>query len=163
MRKYSLKTVDPKELLQNASISDIEKMSPDQNVFISSFYCNDHSLNTGDEAVNQKRSKNCRTYPAIKSIQPGGRCFTYFNYILEKPKIRDKTEDEIEFEDNDLLIMKVNFTPNDRIGILQTGGRVIIHDNLDIPSTLAKSVPIVPGGFYEIFIKRGIYSTHLQI
>jgi hypothetical protein len=70
MRKYSLKTMDPKELLQKAPISDIEKMSPDQNVFISSFYCNDHSLNTGDEAVNQNRSKNFRICPVIKSMQP---------------------------------------------------------------------------------------------
>ncbi len=65
-------------------------MSPDQNVFISCFYCNDHSLNTGDEAVNLNRSKNCWICPVIKSMRSGGHCLRYFDLILEKPKVRNK-------------------------------------------------------------------------
>jgi len=156
MKKYSLSSLDPEEILSKASISDIEKMSPDQNAFISEFYCNDQSLNTGNEAKDQNRSKNCIKFPVVKSIQSDGRCFTYFYETLEKPQVGNKSKGEIEFE-HDLFKMKVNFTPNDRIGVLQTGGRVILHDNSDIPSTLMKSVPIVPGGYYEIYFKRGGY------
>jgi hypothetical protein len=65
-------------------------MIPDQNVFISSFYYNDHSLNTGDEVVNQNRPENCLVCPVIKSMQPDGHCLRYFDHILEKPKVRNK-------------------------------------------------------------------------
>jgi hypothetical protein len=149
-----------KEMISKGPVYHIDKMSPSRKVFIQQFYCNHQILNTGNEVVDQNRSKNCIKYPVVRSIQPGGRCFTFFHYGLENPKIVNKTEVEPEFEDNDLLIMKVNFTPTDRIGIIQTGGRVIIHDNYEIPSTLMNSVPIKPGGLYEIFIKRGI--TYLK-
>jgi len=147
-----------KEMISKGPVYHIDKMSPSRNVFIQQFYCNHQVLNTGNEVIDQNRSKNCIKYPVVRSIQPGGRCFTFFHYGFENPHIVNKTEVEPEFEDNDLLIMKVNFTPTDRIGIIQTGGRVIIHDNLDIPSTLTKSVPIKPGGLYEVYIKRGKFA-----
>lgn len=101
-------------------------------------------------------SRNCKHYNVVKSIQPGGRCFTFFHGAMEPVKISmNKSEGEPQFDEIDLVVMKLNFTPEDGVGIKQTGGRIIIHDNLDVPSTLVRSVPIRPGGFYEIYIKRG--------
>ncbi|KAI1303569.1 hypothetical protein HDE_02112 [Halotydeus destructor] len=110
----------------------------------------------------------CRTFAnVITTAQNSGNCFTMFHHAYKKLSnmasiksgysaapvaVRGTTH---VFRPNEMLRMKLNFTRDEYTTLdYPVSGSVVIHDTNMAPTIRFKSIQLLPGHFYELFITK---------